>query len=95
MALFSVSRSLRADAADLLQGLELALEQSVHHLADLLPLVGEPDAHRAAVGGRALMIDVAGIDQLLEIVGDVRAEIVAAAGQLAGGQLGIADIVEQ
>ena len=41
------------------------------------------------------MVDVAGIDQLLQIVGDVGAEIIAAAGELAGGQLGIADIVEQ
>ena len=35
------------------------------------------------------------LDQLLEIVRDVRAEIVAARAQLAGGQLGVADIEQE
>src|SRR3990170_535861 len=46
------------EAADLLQGLELALIEPVHHLAHLLPFVGEADPHRPAVGLRALMVDV-------------------------------------
>ena len=41
------------------------------------------------------MVEVAKLDQLLDVVGHVRAEIVAAGPQLAGRQLGIADIVEQ
>ena len=41
------------------------------------------------------MIEEAHLDQLLEIVGDVGAEIVAARAQLARGQLLVADIVEQ
>ncbi|TIV09077.1 MAG: hypothetical protein E5W00_11445 [Mesorhizobium sp.] len=36
------------------------------------------------------MVDEAEIDQLLQIVGDVRAEIIAARAQFAGGQLRIA-----
>ena len=41
------------------------------------------------------MPDEAGIDQLLQIVGDVRAEIVAAGPELARRQLRIADIEEK
>ena len=41
------------------------------------------------------MVEEAHFDELLQIVGDVGAEIVAAAAQLAGGQLFVADIVEQ
>ncbi len=41
------------------------------------------------------MVEVAEFDQLLQIVGDVGAEIVAAGAQLAGGQFLVADVVEQ
>ena len=41
------------------------------------------------------MVEEAHLDQLLEIVGDVGAEIVAARAQFAGGQLLVADIVQQ
>ena len=40
-------------------------------------------------------MDVAHLDQLLEIVGDVRAEIVAARPQFAGRQLGFADVEQK
>src|SRR4029078_9333066 len=84
-----------ADAAHLLQRLELPLIKPVHHIGHLLPFLGEPHPHRPPVGGRALMVDVAGIDQLLEIVRDVGAEIEAAARELAGRQFGIADVEQQ
>ncbi len=41
------------------------------------------------------MIEETHLDQLLEIVGDVGAEIVAARAQLAGSQLLVADIVQE
>lgn len=41
------------------------------------------------------MIEEAELDELLQIVGDVGAEIVAARAQLARGQLLVADVVEQ
>src|SRR5262249_32160248 len=50
---------------------------------------------RAAIDARTLMIEEAELDQLLQIVGDVRAEIITARAQLARGQLLVADVVEQ
>ena len=41
------------------------------------------------------MIEETHLDELLEIVGHVRAEIVAARAQLAGGEFLVADIVEK
>src|SRR5438445_1364529 len=58
-------------------------------------LLGERDAHRAAVDARAGMVKISHLDQLLDVIGDVRAEIVAARAKLARGQLLIADIVEE
>src|SRR3954468_25001738 len=41
------------------------------------------------------MMDIAHLDELLEIVGDIRAEIVAARTELAGGQFRLADVEEE
>ncbi len=41
------------------------------------------------------MIEEAELDELLEVVGDVGAEIVTARAQLARGQLLVADVIEQ
>ena len=41
------------------------------------------------------MIEETHLDELLEIVRNVRAEIVTARAQLAGSKLSVADIVEQ
>ena len=60
-----------------------------------LALVGQLDAHRAAVDADALMVEEAHLDELLQIVGDVGAEVVAARAQFARGQLLVADVVEQ
>ena len=64
-------------------------------LADFLALRGQADAHRAAIDARALMIEEAELDELLQIVGDVGAEVVAARAQFARGQFLVADVVEQ
>src|SRR5579883_2469771 len=61
-------------------------------LAKFLPLVGQAHADRAAVMERALLHDVARLDHLLHVVGDVRAKIAAAQGQLADRHLEIADV---
>ena len=58
----------------------------------LLALLGQADADRAAVDARAGVMEIAHLDQLLDVVGDVRAEVVAARAQFAGGQLLVADV---
>src|SRR5258708_38511800 len=83
------------DAADLLDRLDVLLVERVDDAADLLALLGQADTDRAAINARALMIEEAELDQLLQVVGDVGAEIVTARAQLARGQLLVADIVEQ
>ena len=66
-----------------------------NHFGDRLALRGQADPDRTAVDARALVADEAEVDQLLQIVGHVRAEIVAARAQFAGGQLRIADVEQQ
>src|SRR6266702_1146451 len=83
------------DAADLFHGLDVLLIERVNDAADFLALRGEADTDRAAIDARALMIEEAEFDQLLQIVGDVGAEIITARAQLAGGQLLVADVIEQ
>ena len=50
-------------------------------------LVGQADAHGAPVDARAVMVQIADIDELLDVVGDVGAEIAPAQRQLADRQL--------
>src|SRR6202140_1200167 len=83
------------DAADLLHGLDVLLVERVDDLADFLALRGEADADRAAIDTRTLMIEEAEFDQLLQIVGDVGAEVVTARAQFARGQFLVANVVEQ
>src|ERR1700681_2879087 len=83
------------DAADLLHGLDVLLIQRIDDAADFLALRCEADADRAAIDARTLMIEEAEFDQLLQIVGDVGTEIVAARAQFARGQFLVADVVEQ
>ena len=83
------------DAADLLDRADMALVEPADHFGDRLALRRQADADRTAVDARALVVDEAEVDQLLQIVGDVRAEIVAARAQFAGGQLRIADVEQQ
>jgi hypothetical protein len=83
------------DAADVLHRAHVFLIERVHGVTDLDALLGELDAHRTAIDPRALVIEEAHFDELLEVVGDVGAEIVTARAQLAGGELLVADIVQQ
>src|SRR6516162_2153262 len=83
------------DAADLSHGGHVLLVERIDDVAHLAPLVGELDAHRAAVDPRALMIEVSHLHQLLEVVGHVGAEIIAPRAQLAGGEILLADIVQE
>jgi hypothetical protein len=61
------------------------LVERIDDLTDFLALRGEADAHRAAIDARALMIEEAEFDQLLQVVGDVGAEVVTTRAQLARG----------
>src|SRR5690606_33178481 len=85
----------RIDAADLLDRADVALVETTDHFGDLLALRRQADANRATVDARALVVDEAEIDELLQVVGHVRAEVVAARAQLARRQLGRADIEQQ
>src|SRR5512135_145101 len=65
------------------------------HVAYILALLGEAYEDRAAIGFGTFVVDVACFDQLLQIVRDVRAEIVAACPQLARREFLIADVEQQ
>src|SRR5215510_705882 len=54
------------DAADLLHGLDVLLIQRIDDLADFLALRGQADADRATIDARALVIEEAELDELLE-----------------------------
>ena len=73
----------------------MALIETGHHFRHCIALVGQADADRTAVDARALVVDETEIDQLLQVIGHVRAEIITARAQFTGGQFSIADIEEQ
>src|SRR3954451_7891044 len=75
------------DAADLLHRLDVLLVERVDDLADFLALRGQADANPPAIDARALMIEEAELDELLQVIGDVGAEVVTARAQFARGQL--------
>src|SRR3954454_24214458 len=77
---------VRVDPADLFDGAHMLLIEGAHGLAHVGPLFSELDANRTAIDARALVIEEAHLDELLQIVRDVRAEIVAARAQFARGQ---------
>src|SRR5215471_11054743 len=76
--LVQVGELVGIDAADLLHRALVLLVERIDDVVHLAALVGELDAHRAAVDARALVIEEVHLDQLFEIVGDVGAEIIAA-----------------
>src|SRR4029453_7638581 len=86
---------LGVDTADLLNRAYMLLVEPLDDIAHLAPLVGQLDANRAAVNARTLVIEERHFDKLLEIVENVRAEIVAARAQLTGAQLLVSNVVEQ
>src|SRR6266478_2956301 len=63
------------DAADLFHGLDVLLVKRVDDAADFLALRGEANANRTAIDARTLMVEEAEFNQLLQIVGDVGAEV--------------------
>src|SRR3954454_18278146 len=83
------------DAADRVDRLAVLVVQRLDDLVHRPALLAQADAHRAPVDPRAGMMEIAHLDELLDVVGDVRAEVVAAGAQLARGQLLVADVVEQ
>src|SRR3954452_96433 len=83
------------DAADLLDGLDVLLIERIDDAADFLALRSQTDADRAAINARTLVIEEAELDELLQVIGDVGAEVIAARAQLARGELLVADVVEQ
>src|SRR5262249_20244942 len=86
---------LGVDAADLLNGAHVFLVERLDDIADFAPLVSELDADRAPIDSRTLVIEERHFDELLEIVGNVGAKVVAARAQFAGRQFLVTDIVEQ
>src|ERR1700716_4175249 len=83
------------DAADLLHGLDVLLIERIDDAADFLALRGQADADRTAIDARTLMIEEAEFDELLQVIGDVGAEVITARAQFARGQLLVADVIEQ
>jgi len=59
---------MTADIADGLDRLEMAVEQFGHDIADLASLIGQADMNGTPIDVGALMVDVAGFDELLQIV---------------------------
>src|SRR5690606_7007987 len=62
------------NTADLFHRLDVLLIERLDDAADLLSLRGETDANRTAIDARALMIEEAELNELLQIVRHVRAE---------------------
>src|ERR1700733_1034448 len=83
------------DTANLFHRPHVLVVERVDDVTHFAALVGELDAYRAPVDARTLMVEESHLHQLLEIVGDVGAKIIAACAQFARGQLLVADIVEK
>src|SRR6476646_979491 len=73
----------------------MLLVERLDDVTYLAALVGQLDTNRAPVDTRTLVIEERHLHQLLEVVRNVRAEIVAARTQLTGRQFLVADVVEQ
>jgi hypothetical protein len=76
----------------LVQHLDMALVHLVQPVAQLGALLGQPHMDRAEVVHRALLLQIAVLDHLLDAVRHVRAEIAAAQDQLADRHFRIADV---
>ena len=59
---------IRGNAADLIDRTDVTLVETVHNIRDLFALRCEADADRAPIHSGPLMMDVAHLDQLLQIV---------------------------
>src|SRR5262249_39072897 len=85
----------RRDVADGIERTQMPVEQLLQHVTYRLALARQTHQDRTTVCFRALMMDVARLDQLLQIVRDVRAEIMPTRAQFAGGQFLVADVEQQ
>src|SRR5919198_1575936 len=83
------------DATDLSDATQVLPVEHIDDVAHLASFIRELDAHGTAVDARALMIQVAHLDQLLEVIGDIGSEIVSACAQLAGREILLADVVQE
>src|SRR5580704_12668417 len=83
------------DAADLFDRTRMLLIDPSDDAVDLFAPLGQADPNRAAVDARAGMMEEADLDQLLDVIGNIRAEIIAACAQFAGGQFLVADIIQE
>src|SRR6266511_1167304 len=83
------------DATDLSHAGQMLLVERIDDVAHLASLIRELDAHGTAVDPRALMIEIPHLDQLLEVIGHIGAEIVSARAQLASGEILLADVVQE
>ena len=86
---------LGSDTAALLDRGDMFVIEGRDDVMNVTALVGQPDSHGAAVNPRARMMQIAGFDQFLDIVRDVRTEVIAARAQFASGQLLVGDIIQQ
>src|SRR5215469_868202 len=85
----------RTDITDCFQRNQVTVKEAAQHVANRLTFARQPHQDRASIHRRAFVVDIARFDQLLEIVGHVRSEIMTAGAQLAGGQLLVSNIKEQ
>src|SRR3954465_2112918 len=76
----------------LLQQLDVPPVHPAQPIPQRATLIGQLDVDRAAIVHRALLRQIVVLDHLLDVIGDVGAEIAAAQGQLADGHLGVADV---
>src|SRR6185437_2719407 len=83
------------DSANLLNSAHVLLVERFDDIANFTALFGELDAHRAPVNARTLVIEECHLNELLEIVGNIRAEVIAARAQLTGRQFLVPDIIQQ
>src|SRR5262249_44631787 len=83
------------DTTDLVDRGDVALVELGDGFGDVLARFRQADADRATVDARALMVDEAEVDELLDVVGNVGAQVVTARAKFAGGQLGVADVEEE
>src|SRR3990170_6792828 len=74
---------------------ELTLIELLHHFARALAGLGQRHAHASAVGLAALVVDESRFDELLQVVGNVGSQVVAAALELPRRQLAVTDVVEK
>ena len=63
------------DPADLLHRGDMLVIEPGDDIVNVPALIGQADSHGAAVDARAGMMQIAGFDQFLDIVRDVRTEV--------------------